>query len=169
MPASIAVPLAAWTLPSWLEPALDPGPGPDREAGWPLLATPVPAGFPSPADDFVERRLSLDAHLIRQPESTFLMRVAGDCLAGAGIHDGDLLVVDRAAPPSTGSLVVAVVDGAFALRWVGRDVRGRRVLQSVPPATPDPPLAAGSDATIWGVVRWAIHRLWPGRNWAGHP
>ena len=137
---------------------------PDAVTGWPLLATPVPAGFPSPADDCVERRLSLDAHLIRQPASTFLMRVAGDGLAGAGIHDGDLLVVDRAAPPSTGSLVVAVVDGTFALRRVGRDARGRRVLQAAHPEAPDRALDAGAEAMVWGVVRWAIHRLWPGRN-----
>jgi len=164
MPVAVAAPPATRTLPAGLEPVLDPGPGPDREAGWPLLATPVPAGFPAPADDFIERRLSLDAHLIRQPASTFLMRVAGDCLAGAGVRDGDLLVVDRAAPPSTGSLVVAVVDGAFALRRVGRDAGGRRVLQSAHPDALDRALDAGSDATIWGVARWVIHRLWPGRN-----
>lgn len=165
MHAAIATPPAARTLPSWLEPALDPGPepGPEWEPGWPLLATPVPAGFPSPADDVVEQRLSLDAHLIRQPASTFLVRVAGDGLAGDGLHDGDLLVVDRAAPPSTGSLVVAVVDGAFALRRVGRDAEGRRVLQSAHPDAPDQALDAGAEATLWGVVRWAIHRLWPGR------
>ena len=164
MPVAVTALPAARTLPAGLAPALDPGPGPDRAAGWPLLATPVPAGFPSPADDVVERRLSLDAHLIRQPASTFLVRVAGDCLAGAGIHDGDLLVVDRAAPPSTGSLVVAVVDGAFALRRVGRDAGGRRVLQAAHPEAPDRALDAGAEATLWGVVRWAIHRLWPGRE-----
>jgi len=170
MCASVAAPPAARAVPLWREPALDPvpelapDPAPSPESGWPLLATPVPAGFPSPADDFVERRLSLDDHLIRQPASTFLVRVAGDCLAGAGIHDGDLLVVDRAAPPSTGSLVVAVVDGAFALRRVGRDAGGRRVLQAAHPEAPDRALDAGAEATLWGVVRWAIHRLWPGRE-----
>ena len=163
MHAAIATPPAARAIPAWLEPALDPEPGPEWEAGWPLLATPVPAGFPVPAEDSVDRRLSLDAHLIRQPASTFLVRVAGDGLAGAGLHDGDLLVVDRAAPPSTGSLVVAVVDGAFALRRVGRDADGRRVLQSAHADVPDRALGAEPDLTIWGVVRWAIHRLWPGR------
>jgi len=163
MHATVAVSPAARTLPSWLEPALDPDPRLDREAGWPLLAAPIPAGFPTPTDDAVERHLSLDTHLIRQPASTFLVRVAGDDLAGAGIHDGDLLVVDRAAPPSTGSLVVAVVDGAFALRRVGRDAQGRRVLHAAAPEAPDRALDAGAEVTVWGVVRWAIHRLWPGR------
>ena len=164
MPVAVAAPPATRTLPAGLEPVLDPGPGPDRAAGWPLLATPVPAGFPAPADDFIERRLSLDEHLIRQPASTFLMRVAGDGLAGAGIHDGDLLVVDRATPPSTGSLVVAVVDGAFALRRVGRTADGRRVLQAAHPDDLDRALGDGRDGQVWGVARWAIHRLWPGRN-----
>ena len=164
MPVAVAAPPAMRTLPAGLEPVLDPGPGPDREAGWPLLATPVPAGFPSPADDFIERHLSLDEHLIRQPVSTFLVRVAGDGLAGAGIHDGDLLVVDRATAPSTGSLVVAVVDGAFALRRVGRDADGRRVLQAAHPDDLDQPLGDGRDGQVCGVARWAIHRLWPGRD-----
>ena len=132
---------------------------PGLEPGWPLLATPVPAGFPSPADDFVERRLSLDEHLIRNPESTFLVRVAGDSLAGAGIRDGDLLVVDRAAPVTAGSLVVAVSAGTFALRRVGRDRRGRRVLQSADPAAPDPVRRADGEVALWGVARWVIHRL----------
>lgn len=138
---------------------------PDEEPdiGWPLLATPVPAGFPSPADDFVERRLSLDEHLIRNPESTFLLRVAGDALAADGIHDGDLLVVDRALPPTAGSLVVAVVDGAFALRRLGRDAAGRLRLEAADPAPTDPSPAA-EDFALWGVARWVVHRLWPGRD-----
>ena len=143
-----------------------PAPATEPDRGWPLLATPVPAGFPSPADDAIERRLSLDAPLIRQPESTFLMRVQGDALARAGIRDGDLLVVDRAAPVTAGSLVVAVSAGTFALRRVGRDRRGRRVLQSADPAAPDPVRRADGEVALWGVARWVIHRLWPGRDGA---
>ena len=145
-------------------PAFELEPTPER--GWPLLAAPVPAGFPSPADDHVERCLSLDEHLVRQPETTFLVRASGDSLAGAGIHDGDLLVVDRAVPPSAGSIVVAVVDGAFALVRLGRDAAGQRVLQSAHPESPDRALGDRQDLVIWGVVRWAVHRVWPGRNLA---
>ena len=141
----------------------DRAPGPDPEHGWPLLATPVPAGFPSPADDFVERRLSLDDHLIRNPESSFLLRVAGDALAADGIHDGDLLVVDRALPPTAGSVVVAVVAGEFALRRLGRDAGGRLRLEAADPAPTDPSPAA-EDFALWGVARWVVHRLWPGRD-----
>lgn len=146
--------------PSWT-PELDPTP--PVASGWPLLATPVPAGFPAPADDQVERHLSLDEHLIHNPGSTFLMRVQGDDWWEQGIHHGDLLVVDRAIPPSTGSWVVAVLEGEFALRRVGRNVQGRRVLQSACPEVPDRLLSGQPDCQIWGVVRWAIHRLWPGR------
>lgn len=138
-------------------------PDAEPESGWPLLATPVPAGFPSPADDFVERRLSLDDHLIRNPESTFLIRVAGDALAADGIHDGDLLVVDRALPPVAGSLVVAVVAGEFALRRLGRDAGDRLTLAAADASASEPPPAA-EDLALWGVARWVVHRLWPGRD-----
>jgi len=168
MPVAVATPPAARAIPPWLEPILDSAPalGPEPAAGWPLLATPVPAGFPFPADEAIERRLSLDEHLIRNPESTFLLRVGGDALAGAGIRDGDLLVVDRAAPATAGSLVVAVSAGAFALRRVGRDAQGRRVLQSPDPAAADSAMSADGDVALWGVARWVIHRLWPGRDGA---
>ncbi|MCU0608005.1 MAG: translesion error-prone DNA polymerase V autoproteolytic subunit [Candidatus Edwardsbacteria bacterium] len=141
----------------------DLAPGPAREPGWPLLATPVPAGFPSPADDHIERHLSLDEHLIRHPESTFFMRVQGDALREAGIRDGDLLVVDRALPPTAGSLVVAVVAGEFALRRLGRDAAGRWGLEPDSPPS-DRAASAGEPTDLWGVARWVIHRLWPGRN-----
>ena len=152
------------------EPDLRPGgvPEPSHGTGWPLLAIPVPAGFPAPADDAVEHCLSLDEHLIRNAESTFLLRVAGDALAEAGIHDGDLLVVDRAVPPTAGSIVVAVIEGEFALRRVGRDATGHRRLESAaaPPddRAPDPAPAEAGDSAVWGVARWVIHRLWPGRD-----
>lgn len=136
----------------------------DAACGWPLLATPVPTGFPSPADDRVEHRLSLDAHLIRNPESTFLARASGNSLAAAGIRDGDLLVVDRAVPPTTGSIVVVSVEGAFALRWLGRDAEGRRVASAAHPDAPDRLLGDDQELTIWGVVRWVVRRAWPGLN-----
>jgi DNA polymerase V len=148
-------------FPAWLDALADPLP--DVGAGWPLLATPVPTGCPAPADDCVERCLNLDAHLIHNPDSTFLVRAQGDDWGEQGIHSGDLLVVDRTAPPSTGSLVVAVIEGKFALRRVGRDDQGQRVLQAAHSGVPDRLLRGQPDCQIWGVVRWAVHRLWPGR------
>ncbi|MCB1920529.1 MAG: hypothetical protein KDJ28_11190 [Candidatus Competibacteraceae bacterium] len=161
MGAAVAESLSFTTLPTAWFADLETDPSP--VGGWPLLATPVSAGLPAMADDRVERHLSLDAHLIRHPEATFLMRVQGDELREQGIQDGDLLIVDRTAAPSTGSLVVAVRDGHFGLARVGRDAQGQRVLHPAQNA----PLAPGPDPaaafTVWGVVRWNIHRLWPGR------
>ena len=143
--------------PFW--PAADAGPG------RPLLAAPVPAGDPAPADDAIERRLSLDEHLVRDPERTFFARVAGDAWAALGVRDGDLLVVDRGAPPTAGSLAVVAVGGRFALRRLGRAADR--------PAPADAASGDGSPAglppddaavELWGVVRWAVHRLWPARE-----
>ena len=110
------------------------------------------------AVDRIERRLSLDDHLARIPEATFLVRVTGDALAEAGIQDGDLVVMDRAIPATEGSVVLALIEGAFLLAQVGSDTDGQRVL------------CAAADSrwrleavVIVGVARWAIHRLWPGR------
>src|SRR4030065_87338 len=80
-----------------------------------LLRGAVPAGFPSPADDYVEQRISLDEHLIQHRESTFFMRVAGDSMRGLGIFNGDLLVVDRALPVTHGCSLIAGVDDELTL------------------------------------------------------
>lgn len=72
--------------------------------------------FPSPAADFAEGRLSLDDHLIENKEATFFFRMSGNSLRGFGIHDGDLLVVDRAVAPVDLNVVIAVVDGEFVVR-----------------------------------------------------
>ncbi|MEI2804524.1 MAG: S24 family peptidase [Albidovulum sp.] len=104
--------------PRW---AARPGNPPPAGRCW---LTPVPAGAPAPANDRVERRLRLDEHLVREPERTFFARVQGDAWA-LGVRDGDLLVVDRAAPPTAGSLAVVAVGGRFALRRLGRDAGGR--------------------------------------------
>ncbi|MCC9000846.1 MAG: peptidase S24 [Candidatus Contendobacter sp.] len=137
-------------------PAVDPA----SLSDWPLLAMPMPAGSSAPADDRIERRLSLDDHLARIPEATFLVRVTGDALAEAGIQDGDLVVMDRAIPATEGSVVLALIEGAFLLARVGCDSSGQRVLRATAPADSNRRL---EDAVTIGVARWAVHRLWPGR------
>lgn len=132
------------------------------ESGWPLLALPIPAGSPVAADDRIECRLSLDEHLARIPEATFLLRVSGHELTKAGIGDGDLLVMDRALPATEGSVVLALMDGAFRLARVGGDAEGRRVLLLT--ALSEGNDCQVDDAVIIGVARWAIHRLWPMRH-----
>ena len=102
------------------------------------------AGFPSPASDFLDMGISLDRSLIEHPEATFFFRAAGNVLDECGILDGDLLVVDRSIAPSMEHIVVAVLDGEFV-------VRPFKVLR----------VRDFGEVVIWGVVRWAIHRVCP--------
>ena len=103
------------------------------------------------SDATADGSLDLNEHLVAHREATFFIRVHSESMAGAGIHDGDLLVVDRAAPPTAGSLAVVAVGGRFALRRLGR-------------AGDRPETADGAAVELWGVVRWAVHRLWPARE-----
>ena len=123
-----------------------------------LLRKAVPAGFPSPADDYVERRLSLDEHLIQHRESTFFMRVAGHSMRDLGIFDGDLLVVDRSVPATHGCVVVAVIDGEFTVKQLLYTSLGK-VLRAAHPDYPEVAVTAEHDFSIWGVVQWNVHRL----------
>src|SRR5471030_2397814 len=85
----------------------------------PLFAARVPAGFPSPADDYIERSLDLNEHLIRHPAATFFVRASGDSMTGS-IHSGDLLVVDRSLEAADGSVVIAVIDGELTVKRLRR-------------------------------------------------
>jgi DNA polymerase V len=123
-----------------------------------LLRRAVPAGFPSPADDYVERRISLDEHLIEHRESTFFMRVAGESMRGLGIFDGDLLVVDRALPATHGCVIIAVVDGEFTVKQLLRTPDGE-VLRAAHPDYRDMHIQPEQDFVIWGVVRWNVHKV----------
>ncbi|WP_159355123.1 LexA family protein [Methylovorus glucosotrophus] len=86
----------------------------------PLYDNPVAAGFPSPAADHVEDRLSADDYLVVNPTATYFVRVKGDSMIDAGIFDGDVLVVDRSITPSLGHVVLAEVDGEFTVKYLGR-------------------------------------------------
>lgn len=123
-----------------------------------LLRRAVPAGFPSPADDYVEQSLSLDEHLIRHKASTFFMRVAGDSMRGMGIFDGDLLVVDRAVPATHGSVVIAVVDGEFTVKQLLLTAQGQ-MLRAAHPDYPDMMIRPEQDFSVWGVVQWNVHKV----------
>lgn len=131
-------------------------------AEWPFVLPyidgSVPAGFPSPAEDYVEVPLDLNDFLIQNKAATFLMRVDGDSMKDAGILHGDLLVVDRAATPGAGSVVVVAVNGEYTVK------RLRIAGQSVwldPANTRYKPIevASGEELHVFGVVRHAIHTL----------
>jgi len=89
----------------------------------PLVAT-APAGFASPATELLGDAITIDEYLVEHPSSTVLVEVKGDSMVGAGIHDGDMLVVERDAGPAIGRIVVAIVDGEFTIKYLRRDRRG---------------------------------------------
>lgn len=126
--------------------------------GCPVLARSVPAGFPSPAADYYEECLSLDTHLIEHREATFFVRVQGHSMTGFGIHDGDLLVVDRALDPADRSVVIAVIDGSFTVKQFCRLPQGI-LLRSGTPGHGDILVAGDQELSVWGVVRWSIHKV----------
>ena len=116
------------------------------------------AGFPSPADDYIDVGIDLNEALIRHPSSTFFLRVSGDSMIDAGIQHGDLLVVDRSLEARPGQIVVAVLDGAFTLKYLNRH-QGRWRLEAAHPDYPPLELRDAGDACIWGVAIHAIHTL----------
>ncbi len=117
----------------------------------PLYGHKVEAGFPSPADDYIEGRLSLDEHLIQHKDATFFVRAKGNSMAGAGIFDGDLLVVDRSLKPCSGSIVIAVLDAELTVkRLILRD--GLVILQPANPNFKEIVLKEGQELQVWGVV-----------------
>ena len=142
-------------LPWGLDLDSNPAPDPEASADWPWLA-----GFPAPAPADIEQSLNLNEHLIRHPEATFLMRVTGDRWTEAGLHDGDLLVMDRVTPPLAGSVALAVVEGVSVLARLSRDAQGRLRVQAAGTELSRP---LDDTITITGVARWVIRRLWPGR------
>jgi DNA polymerase V len=125
---------------------------------YPLLSVPVPAGFPSPATDFAEDSLNLDDYLIEHQEATFFVRVTGNSMTGFGIHDGDLLVVDRSKTPADRQIIIAVIDGAFTVKQLCRIPDGV-LLRSHGSGHGDILVSEEQELTVWGVVRWAIHRV----------
>lgn len=124
----------------------------------PLFSHAVPAGFPSPADDYVEDRLDLNQLLIQNKTATFFLRVKGDSMIGAGIHDGDIIVVDRSVEPVDRAVVVAVVDGELTIkRLVWRS--GIAELHAENPKYPPIRFKEGQELTIWGVVTSSVHSV----------
>ncbi len=118
----------------------------------------VVAGFPSPAEQYLEPPLDLNEFLVKRPSATFFVRVQGDSMVGAGINDGDLLVVDRSLRPASGDVVIASVDGDFTVKTYRHDKDGVRL----EPANPNYPvirLNPGQELDYFGKVTACIHRF----------
>ncbi|MDD6029989.1 MAG: translesion error-prone DNA polymerase V autoproteolytic subunit [Kiritimatiellae bacterium] len=122
------------------------------------VAGAVVAGFPSPAEQYVEPPLDLNEFLVRRPAATYFVTVEGDSMVGAGIRPGDLLVVDRSLRPADGDIVVAAVDGRYTVKTYRADAKGVRLVPANP-AYPVVALEPGQELDYFGKVTACIHRF----------
>jgi DNA polymerase V len=120
----------------------------------------VRAGFPSPAQDYVDRTLDLNKELIQHPEATFYAKVVGDSMRDAGVHPGDLLVIDRSIEPHDGSMAVCFLNGEFTLKTLDLSQRDQGIIRLVPanPAYAPIHVTPEMQFEIWGVVAYTIHK-----------
>lgn len=127
------------------------------ELSIPIFTSRVQAGFPSPAGDHLEDHLDLNKHLIHHQESTFFVRAQGESMLNAGIHPGDILVVDKSLVAKNGKVVIAVVDGEFTVKRL-QNHKGVITLKAENPEFEDIKIKDGSELIIWGVVTSVIHQ-----------
>lgn len=129
------------------------GAGPPR----PLMGCRVRAGFPSPADDHLDAEIDLHAHVVKRPAATYFVRAEGDSMLGDGIHDGDLLVVDRSLEPLPGRVIVIALEGEPTVKRLERRGGAVWLVASNPRFAPIP--LAGRECEVWGVVTHVLHDL----------
>ena len=127
-------------------------------AAQPEFVLKIPAGFPSPAADYVEDELDLNTYLIKHKAASFFFQVEGDSMIGAGILDGDKVLVDRSLVPMHGHVVVAVVNAEYTVKRLMR-LGSKIELHSENPAYPPIVFAEGDELSVWGVVTGWAHRL----------
>lgn len=123
----------------------------------PLYSSKVQAGFPSPGDDYIEQYLDLNQQLVKHPATTFILTATGDSMIGAGIHSGDLLLVDKSLEAQHGKIVIAALNGELTVKRLSKE--GARV-QLIPENPKYKPIdiTEEEDLIIWGVVTYVIHR-----------
>jgi DNA polymerase V len=124
----------------------------------PLFTSTVSAGFPSPADDYIERHLDLNELLVKHPTATFFVRVEGQSMINAGIKSGDILIVDRSLNPSSGHVVIAVLNGEFLVKKLHKRGNQTWLLPENPKFQPMQ-ITAEANFEIWGVVTSVIHNF----------
>ncbi len=117
------------------------------------------AGFPSPAENYVEEKLNLNSYLIKNKESSFFVRVSGDSMINVGIFDNDILIVDRSLDPKRQSIVVVSIDGELVIKKLMKDQSKNYYLKSENSNYPNIKLNSNRDTIIWGVVTYVIHSL----------
>ena len=118
----------------------------------------ISAGFPSPADDFKEVRLSLDKELVKNKEATFYAKVSGDSMIGAGLDNGDLLIIDRSLNPENGKIAVCLIDGEFTVKRIKKD-KDRLYLMPENKKYKRIEIKEENELIIWGVVEYVIKKV----------
>ena len=123
-----------------------------------LVEQGISAGFPSPADDFKEVRISLDRELIKNKEATFYARVSGDSMVDAGLDDGDLLVIDRSLSPENGKIAICFIDGDFTVKRIKKE---RDKFYLIPENKNYKKIRIKKEDTllIWGIVTYVIKKI----------
>ena len=123
-----------------------------------LVEQGISAGFPSPADDFKEIRISLDKELVKNSESTFYARVSGDSMIEAGLDNGDLLIIDRSLEPENGKIAVCFIDGDFTVKRISRE-KGKLYLKAENKKYKPIEIKEDNELIIWGVVEYVIKKV----------
>jgi len=118
----------------------------------------VPAGFPSPADDHIEKALDLNEYLVTKKETTFFVKIKGDSMIDASIHDGDIVIVDRSKQAKIGNIVLASVDGEFTIKILAKHLSQPRLL---PANEKFQPIIVNESMQfeIWGVITGAVRKF----------
>ena len=124
----------------------------------PLYLSRIKAGFPSPAEDYLDKKLDLNEYLIKHPSSTFFVKVKGDSMVGAGINSGDILIVDRSLEPKDKRIVVACLNGEFTVKRISKTGDKLSLLSENPKYAPIE-IKNGIDFEVWGVVVHVIHSV----------
>ena len=130
-----------------------------EDSGIHFIDSGISAGFPSPADDFKEQRLSLDEELVKNKEATFYARVSGQSMIGAGLDDNDLLIIDRSLEPANNKIAVCFLDGEFTVKRL-RVENGNVWLQPENPNYPAIKITEDNNFVIWGIVTSVIKKVY---------
>lgn len=130
----------------------------DQNRSMPLAHTGVSAGFPSPADDFKELRISIDQEVVKNEEATFYARVAGQSMQGAGLDDGDLLVIDRSKEPEDNAIAVCFIDGEFTVKRLKVEAECVYLMPENPNYFPIK-VTEDNQLIIWGVVTYVVKKV----------
>ncbi|TYB31489.1 MAG: translesion error-prone DNA polymerase V autoproteolytic subunit [Candidatus Mcinerneyibacterium aminivorans] len=124
----------------------------------PFFVTSISAGFPSPADDYIDKKLDLNEYLIKNPSSTFYVRVEGDSMIDAGIHSKDILIVDRSLEPKNKKIILAILNGEFTVKRLIK--KGKTIaLKAENPKYPNIKVKNDMDFQVWGIVTTVIHKV----------